>query len=303
MTHKLKFLSLLPVILLVAFTLMPTGATSAEVMAGYGHTTTYSSYSGASYRTYLTSTATTNGDLPDIGEQIVADATGSCTDYVWLTSDGEVADQYLSSGFPFRNNKTEIHRANDWVSHDAAPLYQVAIWGGTVKKIGCDTEGWGNYVVIEVNDHFQVVYAHLRYNSAGQNSARDYVAVNDIVSPGDIIGIRGSTGRSSGEHAHVELRLYPKGTGVGFCYWTSLDWVFSEGGALNAVPWLYIPSKDDGVCDVQEVGTNFYGSVILGQHANMAIPAKDTKAYAKVQELCAGFPISGTTRRVSSNVQ
>ena len=67
---------------------------------------------------------------------------------------------------------------------------------GTVKKVGVD-ERFGNYIIIEHNDTFKTCYAHL--SEALKNEG-------DKVSKGEMIGIAGETGLTTGKHLHFEIR-------------------------------------------------------------------------------------------------
>lgn len=58
--------------------------------------------------------------------------------------------------------------------------------------------GYGNQVRGQLDDGSVFIYAHL---------ASFLVEVGDIVRPGQPIGIMGSTGNSSGPHAHIEHRV------------------------------------------------------------------------------------------------
>lgn len=66
---------------------------------------------------------------------------------------------------------------------------------GVVTFAGADGT-YGNKVVIDHNNGYQTVYAHL--------SSID-VSVGQTVSQGSVIGIMGSTGRSTGVHLHFEV--------------------------------------------------------------------------------------------------
>jgi len=56
---------------------------------------------------------------------------------------------------------------------------------------------YGNYVVIRHFNGLETVYGHL---------SKPLVKVNQVVRAGEIIGLGGSTGRSSGPHLHYEIR-------------------------------------------------------------------------------------------------
>lgn len=60
--------------------------------------------------------------------------------------------------------------------------------------------GWGEYGIYVEIDHgngFQTVYGHMSAVS---------VQVGQLVTPGQLIGLMGSTGRSTGPHVHFEIR-------------------------------------------------------------------------------------------------
>ena len=81
----------------------------------------------------------------------------------------------------------------------AAPLGTEikAIESGVIEK--CEYNQYsGNFVVIRHNDSTTSSYAHM---------ARADVSVGQEVSKGDIIGIVGSTGSSTGPHLHMEIRI------------------------------------------------------------------------------------------------
>ena len=56
---------------------------------------------------------------------------------------------------------------------------------------------YGNYIVIRHFNGLETVYAHL---------SKPLVKVNQIVRAGEIIGLGGNTGRSTGPHLHYEIR-------------------------------------------------------------------------------------------------
>lgn len=88
------------------------------------------------------------------------------------------------------------HPAIDIDNLGGGPIY--AADSGTVTVSGWpDNYGYGNRIVIDHGNGFSTLYAHLSamYVSPGQN-----------ISKGDVIGVMGSTGRSSGTHLHLEIR-------------------------------------------------------------------------------------------------
>jgi murein DD-endopeptidase MepM/ murein hydrolase activator NlpD len=75
-----------------------------------------------------------------------------------------------------------------------------AAFPGIVSKVRYERRGYGKYVMIE-HVHCGItktVYAHL---------SRQLVTEGDTVQAGDVIGLGGNTGRSTGSHLHFETRI------------------------------------------------------------------------------------------------
>ena len=66
---------------------------------------------------------------------------------------------------------------------------------GVVKTAGSHST-YGNYIVIDHNNGFETLYAHL---------SKIDVSEGQIVAQGAAIGVMGSTGRSTGTHLHLEI--------------------------------------------------------------------------------------------------
>ena len=69
---------------------------------------------------------------------------------------------------------------------------------GVVVAVGQGNFGYGNYVVIAHGGGIETLYGHLLQTNAG---------VGDRVVRGQVIGLEGSTGFSTGPHVHFELRV------------------------------------------------------------------------------------------------
>ena len=69
---------------------------------------------------------------------------------------------------------------------------------GQVRICDYDPRGYGNYVVIRHNNGLETVYGHL---------SQIIAEPNERVAAGEIIGLGGSTGRSTGPHLHFEMRF------------------------------------------------------------------------------------------------
>lgn len=73
-----------------------------------------------------------------------------------------------------------------------------AAFGGKVRIVRYERNGYGNYVVIRHNNGLETIYGHMSKNLVKENME---------VRAGDPIGLGGSTGRSTGTHLHFETRL------------------------------------------------------------------------------------------------
>ena len=69
---------------------------------------------------------------------------------------------------------------------------------GVVEFAGYKSGGLGNAVIINHNNGFKTTYGHMK-------SVK--VKKGQIVEKGDVIGIMGSTGHSTGTHFHFEVYL------------------------------------------------------------------------------------------------
>jgi murein DD-endopeptidase MepM/ murein hydrolase activator NlpD len=108
--------------------------------------------------------------------------------------------EYISSGFgfrpdPFTGGGGEFHPGLDFKGPLGAPIYAAA--RGAVSFVG-QRSGYGNCVEIDHGNGLVTRYAHM---SAFRT------AVGKQVIPGEVIGLIGSTGRSTGPHLHFEVRI------------------------------------------------------------------------------------------------
>jgi murein DD-endopeptidase MepM/ murein hydrolase activator NlpD len=74
-----------------------------------------------------------------------------------------------------------------------------AVSGGIVRETGYASgySGYGQVVVLDLPGNLSALYAHL---------ADVHVRVGDRVQKGELLGLAGSTGNSSGTHLHFEIR-------------------------------------------------------------------------------------------------
>lgn len=77
------------------------------------------------------------------------------------------------------------------------PVMAAASGQVVVAKSSGYNGGYGEYIVINHPNGTQTVYGHL---------SKVYVAPGQAVAQGDVIGLSGNTGRSTGPHLHIEVR-------------------------------------------------------------------------------------------------
>ena len=73
-----------------------------------------------------------------------------------------------------------------------------AAFSGKVRIVRYEAGGYGKYIVIRHNNGLETIYGHL---------SKQLVEENQEVRSGEVIGIGGNTGRSTGSHLHFETRL------------------------------------------------------------------------------------------------
>ena len=108
----------------------------------------------------------------------------------------------FSSGFGYRidpfGGGTSFHAGQDIAAPTGTPI--VAATAGTVAIVETPDQsgGYGNYTCIDRGGGFATCYAH---------QSVVYVHVGQVVTQGELIGLVGSTGASTGPHLHFEVRL------------------------------------------------------------------------------------------------
>ncbi len=106
-----------------------------------------------------------------------------------------LTDYVITSRYGWRQNGTEFHTGIDYAAPLGTPIHAAedgivtcAKWSGN----------YGYLVKIQHTGGYETYYAHC---------SRFAVSVGDEVKQGDIVSYVGSTGRSTGPHVHLEIRL------------------------------------------------------------------------------------------------
>ncbi len=95
---------------------------------------------------------------------------------------------YVSQGF------RSFHPGMDLVTKFGTPIRPIAT--GDVEEAGYSPFGYGNAILVNHGDGTKSLYAHL---------SKIYVKKGDTVTLNTVIGLVGSTGRSTGPHLHLEI--------------------------------------------------------------------------------------------------
>lgn len=111
---------------------------------------------------------------------------------------GKINNEYGFRRNPFGGRTYEFHAGMD-IDGERGDMV-VAPANGVVIKAGW-TGGYGNMIEVDHQNGLTTRYGHL---------SKIEVAVGDAIGRGQLLGLVGSTGRSTGPHLHYELRLNDK---------------------------------------------------------------------------------------------
>lgn len=120
-------------------------------------------------------------------------------------------------GCVFHDPNYQSHTGNDFPVNEGTPIHTTM--GGKVVWAG-ENGPWGNLVVVE-NRSYQVWLAHL---------SSIQVAPGEILHYGDVVGLSGNTGNSTGGHLHYGIKHK---TGEKSYVWLNPQLFFSEGEFIN----------------------------------------------------------------------
>jgi murein DD-endopeptidase MepM/ murein hydrolase activator NlpD len=133
------------------------------------------------------------------------------TGIIAIPSGRPVDNANFTSGYgtrsdPFRGSRA-MHGGIDLAGPVGTPIYATA--DGIIGRSEWNSGGYGNLVEINHGQGIQTRYGHL---------SRLIAQPGQRVRRGDVIGLMGSTGRSTGSHLHYEVRI--------------------DGRAVNPIPFI-----------------------------------------------------------------
>lgn len=111
--------------------------------------------------------------------------------------------RHIGSGFGYRMHPIlhvmKMHTGVDLSADRGTPIY--ATGDGIVIRADASSGGYGNCIRINHGYNYITVYAH---------TSKMLVRPGEVVKRGQLIGLVGSTGRSTGPHLHYEVRINNK---------------------------------------------------------------------------------------------
>jgi murein DD-endopeptidase MepM/ murein hydrolase activator NlpD len=119
--------------------------------------------------------------------------------FIWPVAGSVISQYWGPCSYPFEPpffGYPHFHTGIDLAAPLGHPVRAAA--DGVVVAASVSTEGYGDHVVIAHDEHTFTLYGHL-----------ESFAVHpcDRVHQGDLIGLLGSTGNSTGPHTHFEVRI------------------------------------------------------------------------------------------------
>lgn len=111
-----------------------------------------------------------------------------------LPAASEISSTYGYRRNPFGGRSMEFHSGVDFRGNKGDDIRSTA--QGKVVYAGYD-RGYGNYLIVRHAHGFETLYGHL---------SETKVRTGDRVAANQVIGKMGSTGRSTGNHLHYEVR-------------------------------------------------------------------------------------------------
>lgn len=180
---------------------------------------------------------------------------------------------YLNSFYgprihPLTGIKGTFHRGIDYTGASDDSIFAAA--AGRIRFVDTSPTrtGFGKYIIITHDNGYETVYAHL---------SAVHVKVGQRVKQGQKIGVKGTTGNSTGMHLHFEMS---KGR-----------WLNTYANNVDPLPFISDPEIETVQKVLKEAG--LYKDTIDGIHGKNSIAA--VKAFQKKNGLTSdGVPGRGT---------
>lgn len=105
----------------------------------------------------------------------------------------------VTSNYGYRKAFKRNHYGTDIKVFIGDTIY--AVFDGKVRVVDFNRNGYGKYIIIRHDNGLETLYAHL---------SKQLVSHNQTVKGGEVIGLGGNTGRTTGPHLHFEVRFLGK---------------------------------------------------------------------------------------------
>ncbi len=198
----------------------------------------------------------------------------------------------VSSKFGYRHGRR--HQGIDLPYPTGTPVY--AAFDGKVR-VSDWVNGYGNLVVIRHRSGLETFYGHL--------SQRD-VKSGDWVNAGDVIGLGGSTGRSTGPHLHFETRY--KGAAFDPSWLIDFETGKLRHRMIRVRDWYFSPGSRyvQAIDDEDEIFRTDEEDRLLAEQRAAEEAAKRAAAEAaamRYHTIRPGDTLSGIARKYGTSVK
>jgi murein DD-endopeptidase MepM/ murein hydrolase activator NlpD len=136
---------------------------------------------------------------PGIGTPPTAPVNANGTQLIWAAHGVDITQPFGPSSYPFEpafGGYPHFHTGIDLAGPRGTPILAAA--DGVVAIAEASTVGYGNHVIIAHANGMLTLYGHLEAM---------LVQPGQTVKAGQMIGLLGSTGNSTGPHCHFEVRI------------------------------------------------------------------------------------------------
>lgn len=153
----------------------------------------WSSYGNPNYVTKAMQFLTIEGDSASLN--LSFDLEGQKLPYP-VPNNTTISSPYGPRTHPVYGTPNTFHTGVDFPAPYGSPIISVAD-GIITKTVNVDNGGYGLYVMVDHGSGVVTLYAH---------NSKNNVTVGQTVKAGDVIGFIGTTGTSTGNHLHFEVR-------------------------------------------------------------------------------------------------
>ena len=176
----------------------------------------------------------------------------------------------ITSNYGYRASFRRMHKGIDVKVYVGDTIR--AAFSGKVRIVDYEHKGYGKYIVIRHPNGLETIYGHL---------SKQLVKEDQIVQAGEVIGLGGNTGRSTGSHLHFETRFL--------------------GQAIDP-SLLFDFVAQDVTCDFYTVHASDFESSSSSKKSTTARKAASPKKASKVHRVKRGESLSSIAAKYGTTV-